>query len=117
MSKSELKSFQSLMEQMSLLPQKGTKEWNMTESQLKAFLLSKSSESSQDVAKRALTPDAPTPGNKSTTDSSVSIQPIDSKSGIQMMFSGYRSTGGVQTLDLQLSSDLHTAETKRLLIK
>ncbi|MEK3710185.1 flagellar hook-length control protein FliK [Bacillus sp. FSL K6-1005] len=112
MSKSELKSFQSLMEQMSLLPQKGTKEWNMTESQLKAFLLSKSSESSQDVAKRALTPDAPTPGNKSTTDSSVSIQPIDSKSGIQMMFSGYRSTGGVQTLDLQLSSDLHTAETK-----
>ncbi|MCY9092531.1 flagellar hook-length control protein FliK [Bacillus mojavensis] len=112
MSKSELKSFQSLMEQMSLLPQKGTKEWNMTESQLKAFLLSKSSESSQDVAKRALTPDAPTPGNKSTTDSSVSIQPTDSKSGIQMMFSGYRSTGGVQTLDLQLSSDLHTAETK-----
>ncbi|MEC1711063.1 flagellar hook-length control protein FliK, partial [Bacillus mojavensis] len=112
MSKSELKSFQSLMEQMSLLPQKGTKEWNMTESQLKAFLLSKSSESSQDVTKRALTPDTPTPGNKSTTDSSVSIQPIDSKSGIQMMFSGYRSTGGVQTLDLQLSSDLHTAETK-----
>lgn len=95
-----------------MLPQKGTKEWNIAESQLKAFLLSKSSESSLEVGKRALSPDTLTSGNKSTADSSVSIQPIDSKSGIQMMFSGYRSTGGVQTLDLQLSSDLHAADTK-----
>ncbi|MCY9177375.1 flagellar hook-length control protein FliK [Bacillus inaquosorum] len=112
MTASELKSFQSLMEQMSMLPQKGTKEWNLAESQLKAFLLSKSSESSQDFGKRALSLLSQSSSSKSGPDASGSIQPVDSKSGLQMLFSGYRSNG-VQTLDLQqLSSDLPTAETK-----
>lgn len=113
MTASELKSFQSLMEQMSMLPQKGTKEWNLAESQLKAFLLSKSSESSQDFGKRVLAPLSQHSSSKSASDVSGSIQPVDSKSGLQMLFSGYRGTGGVQTLDLhQLSSDLPAAETK-----
>ncbi|MDR4434054.1 flagellar hook-length control protein FliK [Bacillus tequilensis] len=113
MTASELKSFQSLMEQMSMLPQKGTKEWNLAESQLKAFLLSKSSESSQDIGKRALAPLSQSPSSKGASDASGSIQPVDSKSGLQMLFSGYRSAGGVQTLDLQqMSSDLPAAETK-----
>ncbi|MBL3647174.1 flagellar hook-length control protein FliK [Bacillus vallismortis] len=113
MTASELKSFQSLMEQMSMLPQKGTKEWNLAESQLKAFLLSKSSESSQDFGKRVLTPLSQNSFSKSASDASGSIQPVDSKSGLQMLFSGYRNTGAVQPLDLQqLSSDLPTVETK-----
>ncbi|MGG0777672.1 flagellar hook-length control protein FliK [Bacillus rugosus] len=113
MTASELKSFQSLMEQMSMLPQKGTKEWNLAESQLKAFLLSKSSESSQDFGKRVFAPLSQSSSSKSASDVSGSLQPVDGKSGLQMLFSGYRSTGGVQTLDLQqLSSDLPTAETK-----
>ncbi|MCY8315266.1 flagellar hook-length control protein FliK [Bacillus vallismortis] len=113
MTASELKSFQSLMEQMSMLPQKGTKEWNLAESQLSAFLLSKSSESSQDFGKRVLTPLSQNSSSKSGSDASGSIQPVDSKSGLQMLFSGYRGTGAVQTFDLQqLSSDLPAAETK-----
>ncbi|MCY8718307.1 flagellar hook-length control protein FliK [Bacillus sp. S10C12M] len=113
MTASELKSFQSLMEQMSMLPQKGTKEWNVAESQLKAFLLTKSSESSQDFGKRVLAPHPQSSSSKRALDVSGSIQPVDSKSGLHMLFSGYRGIGGVQTFDLhQLSSDLPTAETK-----
>ena len=113
MTASELKSFQSLMEQMSMLPQKGTKEWNLAESQLKAFLLSKSSESSQDFEKRALAPLSQSSSSKIAPDASGSNQPVDSKSGLQMLFSGYRSIGGIQALDLQqMSSDLPAAETK-----
>lgn len=113
MTASELKSFQSLMDQMSMLPQKGTKEWSLAESQLKAFLLSKSSESSQDFGKRVLTPLSQSSSSKNASDVSGSIQPVDSKSGLQMLFSGHRSIGGVQTLDLQqMSSDIPNAETK-----
>ncbi|MCR1990394.1 flagellar hook-length control protein FliK [Bacillus subtilis] len=113
MTASELKSFQSLMDQMSMLPQKGTKEWSLAESQLKAFLLSKSSESSQDFGKRVLTPLSQSSSSKNASDVSGSIQPVDSKSGLQMLFSGYRGIGGVQTLDLQqMSSDIPNAETK-----
>ncbi|MDU0153501.1 flagellar hook-length control protein FliK [Bacillus cabrialesii] len=113
MTASELKSFQSLMEQMSMLPQKGTKEWSLAESQLKAFLLSKSSESSQDFGRRVLAPLSQSSTSKSASDASGTIQPIDNKSGLQMLFSGYRGTGGVQTLDLQqISSELPASETK-----
>ncbi len=113
MTASELKSFQSLMEQMSMLPQKGTKEWNLAESQLKAFLLPKSSESSQDFGKRVLAPSSQSSFSKNSSDISGSVQSVDSKSGLHMMFSGYRSTGGVQTLNpQQMSSDLPAAETK-----
>ncbi|WP_411430085.1 hypothetical protein, partial [Enterococcus faecalis] len=89
------------MDQMSMLPQKGTKEWRLAESQLKAFLLSKSSESSQDFGKSVLTPLSQSSSSKNASDVSGSIQPVDSKSGLQMLFSGYRGIGGVQTLDLQ----------------
>ncbi|MCI4171064.1 flagellar hook-length control protein FliK, partial [Bacillus spizizenii] len=51
--------------------------------------------------------------SKSESDFSGSIQHVDSKSGLKMLFSGYRVTGGVQTLDLHhLSSDLPAAEKK-----
>ncbi|MDO8224989.1 flagellar hook-length control protein FliK [Bacillus cabrialesii] len=113
MTASELKSFQSLMEQMSMLPQKGTKEWSLAESQLKAFLLSKSSESSQDFGRRVLAPLSQSSTSKNASDASGTIQPVDNKSGLQMLFSGYRGTGGVQTLDLQqISSELPASETK-----
>lgn len=113
MTASELKSFQSLLEQMSMLPQKGSKEWNLAESQLKAFLLSKSSKSSQDFEKRVHAPLSQSLSSKIASDASGGNQPVDSKSGLQMLFSGYRGIGGIQALDLQqMSSDLPTPETK-----
>ena len=50
MTAAELKSFQSVAEQLAGLSQKGTKEWDMAETELKAFVLSQSSESSQESA-------------------------------------------------------------------
>ncbi|MCY8513371.1 flagellar hook-length control protein FliK [Bacillus atrophaeus] len=111
MSNAELKSFQSLMEQITALPQKGTKDWNMAESELKAFLLSKSSDSSQEGKRVPLSPQFSAIERENR--SPKSIQAADSKQGIHMLFSGHRSSG-IQSMAAQLSAESPATESKPL---
>ncbi|MEC3653593.1 flagellar hook-length control protein FliK [Bacillus siamensis] len=87
MSAAELKSFQSVAEQLAGLSQKGTKEWNMAETELKAFVLSQSSESSQESAGK-------TEQQNGGTISQVKAS--DSKLSEHILFSGTRSLAGIQ---------------------
>ncbi|PRR99114.1 flagellar hook-length control protein FliK [Bacillus atrophaeus] len=111
MSNAELKSFRSLMEQITALPQKGTKDWNMAESELKAFLLSKSSDSSQEGKRVPLSTQSSAIERENR--SPKSIQAADSKQGIHMLFSGHRSSG-IQSMAAQLSAELPATESKPL---
>ncbi|MCY8516623.1 flagellar hook-length control protein FliK [Bacillus atrophaeus] len=111
MSNAELKSFQSLMEQITALPQKGTKDWNMAESELKAFLLSKSSDSSQEGKRVPLSTQFSAIERENR--SPKSIQAADSKQGIHMLFSGHRSSG-IQSMAAQLSAESPATESKPL---
>ncbi|WP_406621860.1 flagellar hook-length control protein FliK [Bacillus atrophaeus] len=111
MSNAELKSFRSLMEQITALPQKGTKDWNMAESELKAFLLSKSSDSSQEGKRVPLSTQSSAIERENR--SPKSIQAADSKQGIHMLFSGHRSSG-IQSMAAQLSAESPATESKPL---
>ncbi|MGZ9791439.1 flagellar hook-length control protein FliK [Bacillus atrophaeus] len=111
MSNAELKSFRSLMEQITALPQKGTKDWNMAESELKAFLLSKSSYSSQEGKRVSLSTQSS--AIEREIRSPKSIQAADSKQGIHMLFSGHRSSG-IQSMAAQLSAEPLATESKPL---
>ncbi|MCY8913045.1 flagellar hook-length control protein FliK [Bacillus atrophaeus] len=111
MSNAELKSFRSLMEQITALPQKGTKDWNMAESELKAFLLSKSSDSSQEGKRVSLSTQSSAIERENR--SPKSIQAADSKQGIHMLFSGHRSSG-IQSMAAQLSAEPLATESKPL---
>ncbi|MCY8525663.1 flagellar hook-length control protein FliK [Bacillus atrophaeus] len=111
MSNAELKSFRSLMEQITALPQKGTKDWNMAESELKAFLLSKSSDSSQEGKRVSLSTQSSAIERENR--SPKSIQAADSKQGIHMLFSGHRSSG-IQNMAAQLSAEPLATESKPL---
>ncbi|MCY9110556.1 flagellar hook-length control protein FliK [Bacillus atrophaeus] len=111
MSNAELKSFRSLMEQITALPQKGTKDWNMAESELKAFLLSKSSDSSQKGKRVPLSTQSSAIERENR--SPKSIQAADSKQGIHMLFSGHRSSG-IQSMAAQLSAESPATESKPL---
>nr|WP_275592047.1 flagellar hook-length control protein FliK [Bacillus atrophaeus] len=111
MSNAELKSFRSLMEQITALPQKGTKDWNMAESELKAFLLSKSSDSSQEGKRVPLSTQSSAIERENR--SPKSIQAADSKQGIHMLFSGHRSSG-IQNMAAQLSAESPATESKPL---
>ncbi|MCY8498737.1 flagellar hook-length control protein FliK [Bacillus atrophaeus] len=111
MSNAELKSFRSLMEQITALPQKGTKDWNLAESELKAFLLSKSSDSSQEGKRVSLSTQSSAIERENR--SPKSIQAADSKQGIHMLFSGHRSSG-IQSMAAQLSAEPLATESKPL---
>ncbi|MFJ5795517.1 flagellar hook-length control protein FliK [Bacillus atrophaeus] len=111
MSNAELKSFRSLMEQITALPQKGTKDWNMAESEMKAFLLSKSSDSSQEGKRVSLSTQSS--AIERENHSPKSIQAADSKQGIHMLFSGHRSSG-IQSMAAQLSAEPLATESKPL---
>ncbi|MCY8934809.1 flagellar hook-length control protein FliK [Bacillus atrophaeus] len=111
MSNAELKSFRSLMEQITALPQKGTKDWNMAESEMKAFLLSKSSDSSQEGKRVSLSTQSSAIERENR--SPKSIQAADSKQGIHMLFSGHRSSG-IQSMAAQLSAEPLATESKPL---
>ncbi|MCY8856671.1 flagellar hook-length control protein FliK [Bacillus atrophaeus] len=111
MSNAELKSFRSLIEQITALPQKGTKDWNMAESELKAFLLSKSSDSSQEGKRVSLSTQSSAIERENR--SPKSIQAADSKQGIHMLFSGHRSSG-IQSMAAQLSAEPLATESKPL---
>ncbi|MCY9195526.1 flagellar hook-length control protein FliK [Bacillus atrophaeus] len=111
MPNAELKSFRSLMEQITALPQKGTKDWNMAESEMKAFLLSKSSDSSQEGKRVSLSTQSSAIERENR--SPKSIQAADSKQGIHMLFSGHRSSG-IQSMAAQLSAEPLATESKPL---
>ncbi|AZV89153.1 flagellar hook-length control protein [Bacillus amyloliquefaciens] len=103
MSAAELKSFQSVTEQLAGLSQKGTKEWNMAETELKAFVLSQSSESSQESAGKT---DQQNGGTVSH------VKAPDSKLSAHILFSGTRSIAGIQ--QASAGAEQQPAENKPL---
>ncbi|MCP6681401.1 flagellar hook-length control protein FliK [Bacillus nakamurai] len=94
MSAAELKSFQSVIEQLTGLSQKGTKEWNMAETELKALVLSQSSESSQEFGRQM--PESAGRTEKANSGETAPIKAADSKYAPHMLFTGNRSLAGIQ---------------------
>ena len=86
MTAAELKSFQSVTEQL-VLSQKGTKDWDMAETELKAFVLSQSSESFQESAGKTEQQNGGTVSHAKEPDSKLSAH---------ILFSGTRSLAGIQ---------------------
>ncbi|MFP3634363.1 flagellar hook-length control protein FliK [Bacillus sp. SIMBA_033] len=103
MTAAELKSFQSVAEQLAGLSQKGTKEWDMAETELKAFVLSQSSESSQESAGKTEQQNGGTVSHAKAPDSKLSAH---------ILFSGTRSLAGIQ--QTSAGAEQQPAENKPL---